>query len=289
MSEINIKDSVFESAIENGSYSRTKLVDSINQIIAPEKLNDTDDTILGSVLLSINDNGKKDLSLLQLVTEIEKNKTNAAKSLVNKIYSNQSIKSQFEAFKAERQKDHNKWYLMVFGLAALVLFIGAYKFGYIKSPLPIANEGAKVVVLDTARLAYSATAPYMNAEVSLDQAQKISLQYRDKLQKEIQKYVDNGYIIINRSNVYVTSESNDITDKLIKDLGLKPVDRERFDADYTNQQKYDVLKNFAQLNVGDYESAAINDANASFNAQAEQQLNNSEVITNAEGQSIDIE
>ena len=42
-------------------------------------------------------------------------------------------------------------------------------------------------------------------------------------------------------------------------------------------------------NVSDYETAALNDANQAINAQAEQQLNNAEVITDSNGQSIDIE
>ena len=63
----------------------------------------------------------------------------------------------------------------------------------------------------------------------------------------------------------------------------------KFDADYSNQQKYDVLKNFAQLNVGDYEAQALNDANKAINQQAEQQLNSAEVITDSDGQSIDLQ
>ncbi len=129
----------------------------------------------------------------------------------------------------------------------------------------------------------------MDKQLTPDQAQAISIEYKQNLQREIKKYVDNGYIIINKSSVYVTSESNDITDQLIKNLGLKPVDREKFDADYTNQQKYDVLKNFAQLNVGDYEAQALNDANKAINQQAEQQLNSAEVITDSDGQSIDLQ
>lgn len=289
MNEISINSPIFEEAKEEGVYNKNKIVIKINNLIEPEKLNDSDETVLGGVLLSINDSGTTNLNLIQLINKIELNKTNASKSLIEKIYSNPSIRLQIGEYKKAKNKENRKWIFWLLIIVALIGLFLAYKFNLIKLPISPAKEGAKVVVLDTARLAYSATVPYMNMQLSPDQAQKISIQYRNNLQKEIKKYVDNGYIIINRSNVYVTSESNDITDKLIKDLGLKPIDREKFDADYSNQQKYDVLKNFAQLNVGDYENEALNDANKTLNEQAQKQLDNSQIITNNEGQSIDLE
>lgn len=289
MKELDIKSPVFEETIIDGAYSKNKMVEMINEIINPEILNESDVTVLGAVLFSINDIGTKNLNIVQLINKIELNKTNASKALVAKIHSNQNIHNQMVKYKEEKRKENKKWvwgFILAIGLLSLFM---AYKFNYLKLPMTTASEGAKVVVLDTARLAYSATAPYMNAQISPDQAQKISIQYRDNLQREIKKYVDNGYIIIHRSNVYVTSESNDITDTLIKNLGLKPVGREQFDADYTNEQKYNVLKNFSQLNLTKYEDAALEDANKQLNDQAEQQLNNAQVITNNEGQSIDLE
>lgn len=289
MNEISINSPIFEEAKEEGVYNKNKIVRKINNLIEPEKLNDSDETVLGGVLLSINDSGTTNLNLIQLINKIELNKTNASKALIEKIYSNPSIRLQIGEYKKAKNKENRKWIFWLLIIVALIGLFLAYKFNLIKLPISPAKEGAKVVVLDTARLAYSATVPYMNMQLSPDQAQKISIQYRNNLQKEIKKYVDNGYIIINRSNVYVTSESNDITDKLIKDLGLKPIDREKFDADYSNQQKYDVLKSFAQLNVGDYENGALNDANKTLNDQAQKQLDNSQIITNNEGQSIDLE
>lgn len=289
MNEISINSPIFEETKEDGIYNKNKIVRLINDLIEPEKLNESDETVLGGVLLSINDSGTNNLSLIQLINKIELNKTNASKALIEKLYSNQSIRLQISEYKKAKSKENRKWIIWLLIIIAFIGLFLAYKFNLIKLPISPAKEGAKVVVLDTARLAYSATVPYMNMELSPDQAQKISIQYRNNLQNEIKKYVDNGYIIINRSNVYVTSESNDITDKLIKDLGLKPIDREKFDADYSNQQKYDVLKNFAQLNVGDYENAALNDANRTLNEQAQKQLDNSQIITNNEGQSIDLE
>ena len=283
MKDLDIKKPVFEDAFIDGSYSKSKMVEMINEIINPEILNESDETILGSVLFSINDSGAKNLNIVQLISKIELNK------LVAKIQSNQNIHNQMVKYKEEKRKENRKWFWGLIVTTGVIGLLIAFKFNYLKFPISSAKEGAKVVVLDTARLAYSATAPYMNAQISPDQAQKISIQYRENLQREIKKYVDNGYIIIHRSNVYVTSESNDITDTLIKNLGLKPVGREQFDADYTNEQKYNVLKNFAQLNLSNYEGAALEDANKQFNDQAEQQLNNAQVITNNEGQSIDLE
>lgn len=289
MQDTNIKAPIFESAFEDGAYSKLKLVEILNEIINPEKLNDSDETVLGSVLFSINDNGLKNLNVIQLIQKIELNKTNASKALVVKILSNPDIHSQMSEYKAQKSKENRKWIIGFFIIVGVLGLILANKFNLIKLPISAAKEGAKVVVLDTGRLAYSATIPFMDKELTPDQAQKISLTYKQNLQKEIKKYVDNGYIIINKSSVYVTSESNDITDKLIKDLGFKPVDREKFDADYSNQQKYDVLKNFAQINVGEYESKAVDEANQAYNKQAEQQLNNAEVITDGDGQSIDLQ
>ena len=289
MQDTNIKTPIFEAAFEDGAYSKPKVIEILNETIQPEKLNDSDETVLGSVLFSINDSALKNLNIVQLIQKIELNKTNASKALVAKILSNPDIHAQMNEYKAQKSKENRKWiigFLIIVGVLGLIL---ANKFNLIKLPISPAKEGAKVVVLDTGRLAYSATIPYMNKQLTPDQAQAISIEYKQNLQKEIKKYVDNGYIIINKSSVYLTSESNDITDQLIKNLGLKPVDREKFDADYSNQQKYDVLKNFAQLNVGDYEAQALNDANKAINQQAEQQLNSAEVITDSDGQSIDLQ
>lgn len=289
MQDLNIKASIFEPAFENQTYSKAKTIEILNEIIHPETLTDSDEIVLGAVLFAINDSGLKNLNLIQLIQKIELNKTNAAKTLVAKILSNQIIYNQIDEYKKQKNKENRKWligFIVIVGVIALIL---ANKFNLINIPLSPAKEGAKVVVLDTGRLAYSATIPYMDKDLTPDEAQKISIQYKQNLQKLINKYVDNGYIIINKSSVYVTSENNDITDQLIKDLGFKPVDREKFDADYSNQQKYDVLKNFAQSNVGEYESNALKDANNAFNAQAEQQLNNADVITDSIGQSIDLQ
>lgn len=289
MQDTSIKSPIFEAAFEDGAYSKPKVIEIINETIQPEKLNETDETVLGAVLFSINDSALKNLNIIQLIQKIELNKTNASKALVAKILTNSDIHSQMTEYKAQKSKENRKWIIGFFIIVAAIGLILANKFNLIKLPISPAKEGAKVVVLDTGRLAYSATIPYMDKQLTPDQSQAISIEYKQNLQKEIKKYVDNGYIIINKSSVYVTSESNDITDQLIKNLGFKPVDREKFDADYSNQQKYDVLKNFAQLNVGDYEAQALNDANAAINQQAEQQLNNAEVITDSDGQSIDLQ
>ncbi len=289
MQDTNIKAPIFEAAFEDGAYSKPKVIEILNETIQPEKLNETDETVLGAVLFSINDSALKNLNIIQLIQKIELNKTNASKALVAKILTNPDIHSQMTEYKAQKSKENRKWIIGFFIIVAAIGLILANKFNLIKLPISPAKEGAKVVVLDTGRLAYSATIPYMDKQLTPDQAQAISIEYKQNLQREIKKYVDNGYIIINKSSVYVTSESNDITDQLIKNLGLKPVDREKFDADYSNQQKYDVLKNFAQLNVGDYEAQALNDANKAINQQAEQQLNNAEVITDSDGQSIDLQ
>lgn len=289
MQDTSIKSPIFEAAFEDGAYSKPKVIEILNESIQPEKLNETDETVLGAVLFSINDSALKNLNIIQLIQKIELNKTNASKALVAKILTNPDIHSQMTEYKAQKSKENRKWIIGFFIIVAAIGLILANKFNLIKLPISPAKEGAKVVVLDTGRLAYSATIPYMDKQLTPDQAQAISIEYKQNLQREIKKYVDNGYIIINKSSVYVTSESNDITDQLIKNLGLKPVDREKFDADYSNQQKYDVLKSFAQLNVGDYEAQALNDTNKAINQQAEQQLNSAEVITDSDGQSIDLQ
>lgn len=289
MQDTSIKSPIFEAAFEDGAYSKPKVIEILNETIQPEKLNETDETVLGAVLFSINDSALKNLNIIQLIQKIELNKTNASKALVAKILTNPDIHSQMTEYKAQKSKENRKWIIGFFIIVAAIGLILANKFNLIKLPISPAKEGAKVVVLDTGRLAYSATIPYMDKELTPDQAQKVSLKYKQDLQKQLNKYVDNGYIIINKSAVYVTSETNDITDQLIKDLGFKPVDREKFDADYSNQQKYDVLKNFAQINVGEYEEKALDDANKALNQQAEQALNSAEVITDSDGQSIDLQ
>ena len=75
MKDLDIKKPVFEDAFIDGSYSKSKMVEMINEIINPEILNESDETILGSVLFSINDSGAKNLNIVQLISKIELNKT----------------------------------------------------------------------------------------------------------------------------------------------------------------------------------------------------------------------
>ena len=108
MKDLDIKKPVFEDAFIDGSYSKSKMVEMINEIINPEILNESDETILGSVLFSINDSGAKNLNIVQLISKIELNKTNASKSLVAKIQSNQNIHNQMVKYKEEKRKENRK-------------------------------------------------------------------------------------------------------------------------------------------------------------------------------------
>ena len=182
MQDTNIKAPIFEAAFEDGAYSKPKVIEILNETIQPEKLNDSDETVLGSVLFSINDSALKNLNIVQLVQKIELNKTNASKALVAKILSNPDIHAQMNEYKAQKSKENRKWIIGFFIIVGVLGLILANKFNLIKLPISPAKEGAKVVVLDTGRLAYSATIPYMNKQLTPDQAQAISIEYKQNLQ-----------------------------------------------------------------------------------------------------------
>lgn len=287
---MNIQQPLFEKAFIDGKYSKPEFVEILNELITPETLSETDEVVLGSVLFSINDASTNQLNIINLIRFINLNNTNAAKLLTQKILLNPQIKSEYDSYKATNKKKQRKWAIGYSGLLLVVACAVGYKTGYIKLPVPTATDGAKVVVIDTARLAYAASVPYINQNISPEQAQQISIQYRDSLQREIQSYVDKGYIIINRSSVYVTSPKNDITDNVIKAVGLKPIGIDRFDADYTNEQKYNVLKSFAQSHVSDYEQAVLAERTNELNKAAEAQIDKENIIVDeTTGQSIDLQ
>ncbi|NNH79197.1 hypothetical protein HLH17_16390 [Acinetobacter sp. ANC 5380] len=286
---MKISSPIFEKAYLKDLYSKAEFISILNELVAPNTLNESDEIIVGSVLFSLNDAATKQLTLIKLIEKIELNKNSASKYLIEKILLNQEIKTEYDQYKLNKKKEDRKWLL---GLGAFILVVSgglAYKFDYLKLPIPTATEGAKVVVLDTAKLALSATVPYMGKQLSPQQAEQVSIQYRDNLQREIAKYVDNGYIIINRSSVYVTDQKNDITDKVIRAVGLEPINQEQFDSSYSSQEKYNVLKSFSQNNVGDYQQQFVQEQDTKFNQEAEQNLNSQQLIVGDQGQSIDLE
>lgn len=286
---MKINTPLFEKAWIDGKYSKPEFVQILKELIEPTELVESDEIIVGSILFSINESGTDQFTLIQLIQLLELNKNTPSKHLIEKILSNQELKSEYYAYKDKKKKENRKWYL---GFGAFVLVatgLVAYKFDYIKMPIPMANEGAKVVVLDTARLALSATAPYIGKDITPQQVEQISSQYRDNLQREIAKYTDNGYIIINRTSVYVTSPKNDITDAVIRAVGLTPVNQDQFDSNYSSQDKYNVLKSFAQNNLSSYEDQYVQEQTEKFNQAAEASLNSEQIIVNEQGQSIDLE
>lgn len=94
---------------------------------------------------------------------------------------------------------------------------------------------------------------------------------------------------MNSNLVFAEPKDVDITDNIIKKLGMTPVSRKDFDKNYSNAQKFNVISNFANQNIENYGKGAKADALDSANKTAEKQFQKQEVYTNDNGQSIDIQ
>lgn len=286
---MNIQDQIFDTAFVNGQYDKNLFIEKIHSITGPEPLTENETTLISFLVQEYNDKNIRDITLVQFIQKLQSNTSNsAALSLLTKIKDNPEINAQWKQYQEEKKKDNRKWIIGLVIFAVLVSLFLAWKFNYLKLP-SLSAKGGNVAVIDVEMLATSATTHVMNANLNPNQSQEFANQYRDQLQSLVEDYLDKGYILVNRNNVYAYSRDNDITYDLLDDLGIKPVDESELKTKYSGKARYDVLRNYAATTISDTAQEAINEQQVNFNAQAEQQLNSAEIITNANGQSIDVE
>lgn len=286
---MNIQDQIFDKSIVDGKYDKQLFIESLKPVLGEQTLNEDETTLLKFLVQQYNDKGTKDLSLLDLIEELRSNKTNSSSlSLLTKIKDNTLINNQILSFQAEKQKENRKWIIGLIVLALLAALFLAWKFNYIKLPTGSAH-GGNMAVIDVDMLAYSATSHVIGKKLNSAQSQEFANQYRDQLQKMVESYLDKGYILVNRKFVYAYSRDNDITYDLLNDLGIKPVDDSEYKTKYSGSERYNVLRNFASTAINDTANEALDEKQAQFNNRAEQQLNTAEIMTNADGQAIDVE
>lgn len=286
---MNIQDQIFDKAFVDGKYDKLLFIDSLQPVLGEQALNENETTLLSFLVQQYNDKGTKDLTLLDLIEELQTNKTNSSSlSLLTKIKDNAEINNQLLTYQAEKKKENRKWIIGLIVLALLAALFLAWKFNYIKLPTGSAH-GGNMAVIDVDMLAYSATSHVIGKNLNPAQSQEFANQYRDQLQQLVESYLDKGYILVNRKFVYAYSRDNDITYDLLNDLGIKPVDDSEYKTKYSGSERYDVLRNYATTAINDTANEAVNEQQSQFNNRAEQQLNTAEIMTNADGQSIDVE
>ncbi|MDD2944316.1 MAG: hypothetical protein PHG15_00595 [Acinetobacter sp.] len=286
---MNIQDKIFNKALVDGKYDKQQFIQTFHLVIGSEPLTENETTLINFLVQEYNDKNINDLTLLNFIEKLQSSNSNsAALSLITKIKDNTEINSQLLAYQEQKKKDNRKWIIGFFILALLAALFLAWKFNYIKLPTGSAH-GGNMAVIDVDMLAYSATTHVINKNLGPEQSQVFANQYRDQLQALVEDYLDKGYILVNRKYVYAYSRNNDITYDLLNQLGIKPVDDSEFKTKYSGTARYDVLRNYAAAAISDTAQEAEGEQQAQFNNQAQQQLNSAEIMTNADGQSIDVE
>lgn len=286
---MNIQDQIFDTALINGQYDKKLFIEQIQSVTGPEPLTENEVTLISFLVQEYNDKNIRDITLVQFIQKLQSNTSNsAALSLLTKIKDNPEINAQWKQYQEEKKKDNRKWIIGLVIFTVLVSLFLAWKFNYLKFP-SLSAKGGNVAVIDVEMLATSATTHVINANLNPNQSQEFANQYRDQLQNLVEGYLDKGYILVNRNNVYAYSRDNDITYDLLDELGIKPVDESELKTKYSGTARYDVLRNYAATTITDTALEAINEQQMNFNNQAEQQLNSAEIMTNANGQSIDVE
>lgn len=287
---MNINDQIFsEAKASNGKYEKAKVLSIINDLVGENKLDEGDETLINFMIQECNDHGKTDLSLLQFANYIASHKSNlASKSVMQKLNQNPDFKSQYETYLREKTKSNRKFFGALIFVAALSAVLLLWKFDYLKNPFSSTSAGA-IVVLDVDKLAYSATAHLMEKKMTPEATQAYGNEYRKALADIIEGYLDDGYVIVNRYNVYAYGKKQDITEDVLKKLGLPVVEDEEYQTKYNSGQRYDVLKNFASANITSEAEKFLNDKQSQFNNSAQVSLDKADVITGSNGQSIDLE
>ncbi|WP_436658755.1 hypothetical protein [Acinetobacter sp. P1(2025)] len=285
---MNINDKIFEDAYVDGKYDKTKFLQIIQGVVSPETLSEGEETVVNFSVQELNDAKKTNISLLDFVDYLKKNKTNLSyKVLVSKISSNLNIKDQLHEYYSKKEKE-NRYWTIGFGVFILAAVLGVLNYlGYLK--LPSFSSGSKVIVINMDKLATSATVDAVHKKLSAEQSQEYANKYRDNLRRVIEGYTDRGYVVMDRSAIYAVNDDQDVTLDILKEMGIPPVSPNEFDINYNSVQKYDALRNFSNANIGQVAQQAQTDSLFKANQAAEQQLQQSDVMTNPNGQSIDVE
>lgn len=286
---MNIQDQIFDKAFVDGKYDKTLFIECLQPVIDVQSLTENETTLLNFLVQEYNDKKVKDLTFLQFFDELKANSTNsAALGLITKIKDNSEINAQLQQHQEQKKKDNRKWIIGFVILALLVSIFFAWKLNYIKLP-SFSSSGGNVAVIDVDMLAHSATSHVIDKNLTPEQSQAFANQYRDQLEVLVENYLDKGYILVNRNFVYAYSRDNDITYDILDDLGIKPIDNGEFSTKYSGSQRYDVLRNFASSVITQTGQEAATQQQTQFNNQAEKQLDSAQIMTNENGQSIDVE
>lgn len=285
---MKIQTPIFETAYINESYLKDEFLSILKNEIDAESFSVTDEVNIANMLMHFNENAKKNITMLDVIKFLDSSGTGSAKNLSSRIKNSDSYSLEYNSYIQKLKKDNRKWIVGFIIFIALAVTFVLYKFNYLDRFIQKPKEGAQVVVIDQEKLAISAIEPYLGKEISAEQSAKTAQQFQKNLQVIINSYIDNGYIIINKGSIYAMSSKNDITDDVLHKLGIKPVDSQDF-QNGSNIEKYNVLKNFAQANVMDYENAANRDKEEQRNKELQNSYNNQQIITNQSGQAIDVE
>jgi hypothetical protein len=284
---MNIKDINFQDALIDNQYDKNLFITSFESLIG-SPLNDDEKILISSMLQEYNAKSKK-VSFFDVYTYLNKSKVPYSKSILLKISNNSDIQSQLNINIEESKKDIRKFVAKFILIMSAILLTLAFAFGYIKLPFLSSKSSGGVLVVDIDLLAYSASSHVIDSAMSPQQSQKFANDYRDKLKVEIDNYLDDGYVILNKMNTYAYSQDQDITKDLLDSIGIPVIENDEYLSRYNSQQRYDVLRNYSSSNIENAATEAFNDQNQKFNTQAQQSLDSSQIMTGDNGQAIDLQ
>lgn len=285
---MKINQPIFETAYIDGRYSMAEFNKIMALLVEPEQLNESDTTLINFAVQSFNDQSKKLVTIIDLVKTLRLNQSNASnRALLAKINTNRHVESHLNEYFSNKKKENRRWLSGFAVFAVLALLFALNSMGYLN--FNSLGAGSKVVVIDINKLAVSATADALNKKLNPEQSQKYATDYRNKLQAQIESYTKKGYVVVDRANIFAVDEKLDVTNNILKNIGIKPASIPEFDKDYTDLQKYDAIRNFANSNVNDLRKSATEEILFKSNQEAATQMDAAEIYKGDSGQSIDLE
>lgn len=285
---MKINQPIFETAYIDGRYSMGEFNKIMAVLVEPEQLDESDTTLINFAVQSFNDQSKKLVTIIDLVKTLRLNQSNASnRALLAKINTNRHVESHLNEYFSNKKKENRRWLSGFAVFAVLALLFALNSMGYLN--FNSLGAGSKVVVIDINKLAVSATADALNKKLNPEQSQKYATDYRNKLQAQIESYTKKGYVVVDRANIFAVDEKLDVTNNILKNIGIKPASIPEFDKDYTDLQKYDAIRNFANSNVNDLRKSATEEILFKSNQEAATQMDAAEIYKGDSGQSIDLE
>lgn len=149
-------------------------------------------------------------------------------------------------------------------------------------------SSGQVVFINPQLLAENITVQVMKKQLTPEQTLLLNGQIHQKVINILQGYVNRGTSVLYNNVAYAVNPELDITNDVISQLGYKPINPDEYKRNYTDVQKYDVFKNFAQNNVGEIRDQIIAEQQQAETQAAINNLDQQSIIQ-SNGESIDLQ